>query len=83
MALRLDRFALFYPLRIVGAYFIVLFLALHAYQVGRFTLLPIILIGVLLIWSIASGWSDLPYLLFHSKPLFPQQESLINTRLFG
>jgi class 3 adenylate cyclase len=50
MAIRLNRFALFYPLRIVGAYFIVLIIALHSLQVDRLAPFRVFLIGFLLLY---------------------------------
>jgi class 3 adenylate cyclase len=50
MAIRLNRFALFYPLRIVGAYFIVLIIALHSLQVDRFAPFRVFLVGFLLLY---------------------------------
>jgi class 3 adenylate cyclase len=50
MAIRLDRFALFYPLRIVGAYFIILITAIYSLQFDGLTLPRIFLIGVLLVY---------------------------------
>ena len=34
----LSRFALYYPLRIVGAFFIVFVIALYSYQFAQFSL---------------------------------------------
>lgn len=50
MLIRLNRFALFYPLRIVGAYFVALVVALYSLQLGQFTLYRLLLIGVLLVY---------------------------------
>ena len=48
--LRLDRFALFYPLRIVGSYFIVLIVSLYSLRLDGLTLYRLLLIGVFLVY---------------------------------
>ena len=50
MAIRLDRFAFFYPLRIVGSYFIALVIGLYSLQFGQVTTFRLFLIGVLLLY---------------------------------
>jgi class 3 adenylate cyclase len=50
MVVRLDRFALFYPLRIVGSYFIALVIGLYSLQVDQVTPFRLFLIGLLLVY---------------------------------
>lgn len=50
MVVRLDRFAIFYPLRIVGSYFVALVIGLYSLQFGQVTTFRLFLIGVLLLY---------------------------------
>ena len=46
----LSRFALYYPLRIVGAYFIAFVIALYSLEFGQLSLGRILMIGFLLLY---------------------------------
>jgi class 3 adenylate cyclase len=50
MISRLNRFSLYYPLRIVGSYFVALVVATYSLQFDRFTGYRLFLIGVLLVY---------------------------------
>jgi class 3 adenylate cyclase len=50
MIVRLNRFALFYPLRIVGAYFVVFIVSLYSLLFNGFTPYRLLLIGVFLVY---------------------------------
>jgi len=50
MSLLLDRFALFYPMRIVGTAFMVVALSLYAWQFDGFGTLYRVLLAVLVVY---------------------------------
>lgn len=73
MTLRLNRFALFYPLRIVGSYFIVLIVSLYSRLFDGFTPYAVLLIGVLLVY---------PHVIRYFTWKYPQDRLKIERRAF-
>jgi class 3 adenylate cyclase len=73
MTVRLDRFALFYPLRIVGAYFIVLIISLHSLQFDGFTPYRLLLIGVFVVY---------PHIIRYFAWQYPHDRLKIELRAF-
>jgi class 3 adenylate cyclase len=57
----LSRFALYYPLRIVGAYFIAFVIALYSYQFDQFSLYRYLLIAVMLVYPHVVRYFDWQY----------------------
>ena len=69
----LSRFALYYPLRIVGAFFIVFVIALYSYQFDQFSLYRYLLMGVMLVY---------PHLVRYFGWQYPQDRLKVELRAF-
>jgi class 3 adenylate cyclase len=69
----LSRFALFYPLRIVGAYFIAFVIALYSLQFDQLTLYRYLLIGVMLVY---------PHIVRYFEWQYPQDRLKVELRAF-
>lgn len=73
MGSRLDRFALFYPLRIVGSYFVALVIGLYSLQFGPLSVYRLFLIGALLVY---------PHVVRYFAWRYPQDRLKIELRAF-
>jgi len=73
MKLRLNRFALFYPLRIVGAFFIILIVSVYSLLLGGFTPYRLLLIGLFLVY---------PHFIRYFAWQYPQDRLKIERRAF-
>jgi class 3 adenylate cyclase len=73
MSLLLDRFALFYPMRIVGTTFMVTVVGLYAWQAHRFDAFYVTLIVVFAIY---------PHIVQHVARKYPQSRRKIELRTF-
>ena len=69
----LSRFALYYPLRIVGCYFVALVVALYSYQFDQFSAYRLLLIGVLLVY---------PHVVRYFEWQYPQDRLKVELRAF-
>jgi class 3 adenylate cyclase len=69
----LSRFALYYPLRIVGAFFIVFVIALYSYQFDQFSLYRYLLIGFMLLY---------PHIVRYFDWQYPQDRLKVELRAF-
>ena len=69
----LSRFALFYPLRIVGASFIAFVIALYSLQFDQLTLYRYLLIGVMLVY---------PHIVRYFEWQYPQDRLKVELRAF-
>jgi class 3 adenylate cyclase len=69
----LSRFALYYPLRIVGCYFVALVVALYSYQFDQFSAYRYLLIGVLLVY---------PHVVRYFEWQYPQDRLKVELRAF-
>ena len=69
----LSRFALYYPLRIVGAYFVALVVGLYSLQFDQFSLYRYLLIGVLLVY---------PHVVRYFEWQYPQDRLKLELRAF-
>src|SRR6185369_15646816 len=69
----LDRFALFYPMRIVGAYFLIVVASLYAWQFNGFNAFYFLLVAVLAVH---------PHVVQHIARKYPQSRLEIETRAF-
>ena len=73
MSLLLDRFALFYPMRLVGTAFMVVITSLYAWQFGRFDAFQYALTGVLVVY---------PHVVHLIAREYPQNRRAIELRTF-
>ena len=73
MKLLLDRFALFYPMRIVGTTFMVIVATLYAWHRGRFGAFYYGLVLVLVVY---------PHVVHHVARKYPQNRRAIELRTF-
>jgi class 3 adenylate cyclase len=73
MSLLLDRFALFYPMRIVGTAFMVVALSLYAWQFDGFGTLYRVLVAVLVVY---------PHVVHYLARKYPQSRRKIELRTF-
>jgi class 3 adenylate cyclase len=69
----LSRFALYYPLRIVGAYFVAFVVGLYSLQFDQFSLYRYLLIGVLLVY---------PHVVRYFEWQYPQDRLKVELRAF-
>src|SRR5438552_6882132 len=69
----LDRFALFYPMRLGGSCFLIAVLTLYAWQFHRFDALYFVIVGALLVY---------PQVVQHIARKYPQNRLQIEMRAF-
>ena len=74
MTLLLDRFALFYPMRLVGTTFMVVIVALHASHLRRFDVFYGAIVAVAVVY---------PHVIHHLARKYPQSRRKIELRTFA